>query len=137
MKRSAAAIKLRFATAIALALTLAFIPNPAKPNPAATLAVPACASFLPGCVVLGAAVIGGSVYWLYDNSQGLWVAPITDPEKPEGWVLGEEMTVTAVNEREARDLCKRAARRYGKTYVGLRPEGNTIGGGRTYVCRFS
>ncbi|MDJ1168928.1 hypothetical protein PMG71_05770 [Roseofilum sp. BLCC_M154] len=126
----------RSATAIALTLSLAFIPSPAKPNPAATLAIPACASFLPGCVVLGTVAIAGSLYWVYQDAKGLWVAPIIDPENPEGWELGEEMTVTAENEREARDLCKRAARRYGKTYLGLREAGETIGGGKTYVCRF-
>lgn len=126
----------RSATTIALTLTLAFLPSPAKPNPAATLAIPACASFLPGCVVLGTIAIAGGVYWLYENSQGLWVAPITDPENPEGWEPGEEMAVTASKPQEALELCQRAARRYGKKLVNIRRQGQ-FNGANTYVCTFS
>ncbi len=122
--------------AITLTLTLAFIPKTAQPNPAASLAIPACASFLPGCVVLGVAIIGGSLYWLYDNNQGLWVAPITDPENPEGWEPGEEMAVTASNPQKALELCREVARRYGKKLVNIRRQGQ-FNGANTYVCTFS
>jgi len=125
------------ATALALSLSLTLIPRPAKPNPAATLAVPACASFLPGCVVLGTIAIAGSLYWVYDNSQGLWVAPIIDPDNPEGWVLGEEMAIPAKDQNDAIRRCRAIAKRHGKELVDVLPSGGFIGGGKTYVCKFS
>ncbi len=125
----------RSVTAIALTLTLAFLPSPARSNPAA-LAIPACSAFMPGCVVLGTVAIAGSLYWVYQDAKGLWVAPIIDPENPEGWELGEEMAVTASNPQKALELCREAARRNGKKLKNIRRQGQ-FNGANTYVCTFS
>jgi len=125
----------RSATAIALSLSLAFLPSPAKPNPAATLAIPACASFLPGCVVLGTIAIAGGVYWVYENSKGLWIAPIIDPENPEGWEPTTEAPVYANSQRIADRKCREMASRYGKRFKRVR-ESKDSTGGVYYVCEF-
>lgn len=87
-------------------------------------------------MVLGVAVIGGSLYWLYGSTQGLWVAPIIDPENPEGWELGEEMAVAAEDLQEAERLCRQAGKRHGKQLENVEPRGE-FNGVNTYVCKFS
>lgn len=104
-----------------------FYPRPVRANPA-TIAIPALCSTGAGCVLAGAVLVGGVLYYTWvsrDTGRAFRVPaiafPIVDDENPRGWLPGKEV---AVYNPEA---CERIARKYGKQLVEIREDRDWTG----------
>ncbi len=126
----------RRAVAVAVAaLAIIHVPSPARSNPAAVL--PAACATGAGCVFVGAVLLGGTVYYIWQHQRTgrryqvpAGASAIIDQENPRGWWPGERVPVAEF------EACYRIASRYRKRLIRIDPQ-DTASGVLRYVCIFA
>jgi hypothetical protein len=118
---------------LGVAIAISLNAKPTQANP--VIAAPALCATGIGCFLVGAVVIGGVTYYIWEHGGREILADkygkpygIDDPEE-QGEIWDEP--IMARTKSDAMQKCKYLARKYKVVYV------DTFHDGRSFVCRFS